>query len=1206
MKRRVFKIMLSLLVILSGITVTTSMTATPVIARTVGDYTYTDNSDGTVTITNYGGSERNLTIPEELDGKTVSAIGYAAFAECRSLESVVVPETVTRLQDYAFSQCTSLSSIELPESIVSLGRGIFKNCILLEDVNIPASLTTVAQEMFAGCTSLSEITIPQSIRSIGDSAFSGCSGLTQITLPDNVTTIGSASFRSCVNLEQIELSDRITTIGNNAFAECYELGSITLPQTLRQIGQSAFLNCIGLQEITLPESIKNLGYSVFSGCSSLSEVNLPANLDAIPDSAFSACSSLQHIELPESITSVGASAFAACIALSDIELPESVTTIGSGIFNDCDSLVSVELPEDLEMIPSEAFRYCDNLKKVIVPTGVSEVGNNAFADCPSLETVFLPSTIARDKFGSTVFYNSPNVVLYVVNGSGAYSYAVNFRLNYVILSDEITMEADEITMQVGENREMTVMRRSYAVVNNASLTWTSTDDEVASVENGVITAKSGGDAVITAELPDGAQAKVTVHVDDRELPITAIELSETELEMDVNTRKGLKATIVPSNTTDNKILSWESEDPTIAIVSATGNVTAKGPGTTTITVRAENGVSASCEVTVNSPITSVRLSQTQMTLEAGTSQQLRTMIEPVNTTDDTTLTWMSTVPSVATVDQEGNVTAVSEGYAIIRVKTVNGISTTCRVEVVETQEVPITGVSLDQESMTLTEGESGTLNATIIPGDTTDDRTLTWSSDAPEVAVVNDGEITAIAPGTATITVTTSNGKSDSCIVTVERREIEIISVSLDHSELTMKAGRETTLNATINPADTTMSKELSWSTSNAEVATVEDGVVRAVAEGDAVISVTTVNGKRAECVVHVFEVSLDALNDTIARAEQLDDEESYTLSSYAAFTQALEEARATAADEEALQADVDAAQQKLESAIAGLIERADSATMERLAELAAAGSELEGSYSEEEFAEMKAAIETAETLLEKDAAEVSEAEATAAVSALEEAGNGLKVLDAQKALAEAITDAQEILSGDVSIYEPAGVDALRNAVSAAQAVLESGTEDIETLNDAADSVRQAISELKVQEPEAADKSFLQLFYDAVKGTGSEGYTAESYEAFAAALEEAAAVLDDDAASQEDVDAAAEALIRAYSELEREAQTDYSGLDFEIEYAKSMLENEGEYYESDMNAVREVLAEAEALREEAAGQDEVDQMVKAMRELRLSIRKRPQ
>ena len=111
--KRVFKIMLSLLVILSGITVTTSMTATPVIARTVGDYTYTDNSDGTVTITNYGGSERDLTIPEELDGKTVSAIGYAAFAECRSLESVIVPETV-------ISPSAAFMSVDLPAPLAPI------------------------------------------------------------------------------------------------------------------------------------------------------------------------------------------------------------------------------------------------------------------------------------------------------------------------------------------------------------------------------------------------------------------------------------------------------------------------------------------------------------------------------------------------------------------------------------------------------------------------------------------------------------------------------------------------------------------------------------------------------------------------------------------------------------------------------------------------------------------------------------------------------------------------------------------------------------------------------------------------------------------------------------------------------------------------------------------------------------------------------
>lgn len=1204
--KRVFKIMLCLMVILSGVAVTTSMTATPVIAKTVGDYTYTDNNDGTVTITNYGGSEKDVVVPEELDGKMVSAIGYAAFAECRSLESLVVPETVTRLQDYAFSQCTSLTRAQLPESIVSLGRGVFKNCILLEEVNIPTSLTTVAMEMFAGCTSLTEIEIPQTIRSLGDSAFSGCSGLSEIVLPDNVTSLGSAAFRSCVNLERINLSPRLTTIGNNAFAECYELASIEFPQTLRQIGQSAFMNCISLTQITLPESITNLGYSAFTGCSSLTEINLPANLQSIPDSAFSACSSLQHIELPENITSVGASAFAACVSLEEITLPDSVTEIGSGIFSDCDSLVSVNLSEDIETIPSEAFRYCDNLHTVVVPSGVSEVGNNAFADCASLTAVFLPGSIARADFGSTVFYNSPNAVLYVLNGSGAYSYAINAGLNYVVLDDEITMDDDEITLQAGESREMVVMRRNYSVASNTDLTWESTNSEIASVENGVITAHRGGDAIISAETSTGARAEVSVHVDDEEKPITSITLNNTQMEMNINTRQGLRATITPSDTTDSKLLSWESEDPTIAIVSATGNVTAKGAGTTTITVSAENGVSASCEVTVKSPITAVRLSQTDMTLERGASQQLRTMIEPVDTTDDRTLSWSSSVPSVAMVDDEGNVTALSEGYAIIRVETSNGKTATCTVQVVETQEAPITGVSLDQENVTLAEGENTTLNATITPSDTTDDKTLTWSSDAPEVAAVNDGVVTAIAPGTATITVTTSNGMSDTCVVTVEAREIEIVSVSLDHSELTMKAGHEAELIATINPSDTTMSKELRWESSNAAVATVADGMVRAISEGDAVISVTTVNGKRAECAVHVFEVSLDALNDTIARAEQLDEEDAYTASSYAAFADALAEARAVAADEDALQADVDEAQQQLENAISGLVARADSASVSRMEELYAAGSALTENYSEEEFAAMQEALDTAEALLEKDPAELSEAEVTAAISALETAQNGLNVLDAQKALAEAIADAQAILDGDTSIYEPAGVAALSSAAENAQALLDGETSDIEALENAAAAIRTAISELQVQEPEETDKSFLQLFYEAVKDTAANGYTSESYEAFAAALEQAANVLDDESASQAEVNEAADELIMAYSSLEREAQIDYSAIDFEIEYAQSMLENEGEYYENDMDKVREVLAAAQQLREDGANQASVDQQVKVMRELRLSIRKRPQ
>ena len=368
----------------------------------------------------------------------------------------------------------------------------------------------------------------------------------------------------------------------------------------------------------------------------------------------------------------------------------------------------------------------------------------------------------------------------------------------------------------------------------------------------------------------------------------------------------------------------------------------------------------------------------------------------------------------------------------------------------------------------------------------------------------------------------------------------------------------------------------------------------------------TTVNGKRAECTVHVFEVALDALNETIDRA-QGHAAEDYTASSYAQLSSALSKAITVAEDINATQDDVDAAQQELEAAIGQLVQRADMSSIEMLTVMVDEARQQQENYTEAEFADMAQAIMNAEAILTKDVAEISEAEVTAAIAALDTAEAALDVIDAQKALTEAIADAQTILDGDTSVYEPEGVEALRSAVSNAQALADAGSEDIEALNNAAAAVREAIGGLQLKEPEAeADKSFLQLFYDAVKDTAGNGYTSESYEAFAAALQQAADALKDEGASQAEVNAAADELIAAYSSLEREAQIDYSAIDFEIEFAQSMLANETEYYASDMENVRAMVETAQSLRNANAAQDEVDQMVKAMRELRLSIRKRPQ
>ena len=204
------------------------------------------------------------------------------------------------------------------------------------------------------------------------------------------------------------------------------------------------------------------------------------------------------------------------------------------------------------------------------------------------------------------------------------------------------------------------------------------------------------------------------------------------------------------------------------------------------------------------------------------------------------------------------------------------------------------------------------------------------------------------------------------------------------------------------------------------------------------------------------------------------------------------------------------------------------------------------------------------------------------------------------KDVRSAIEEGQNILNGDLSDYDPQSVEALREAVRAAQEVAESGTQDTEVLLNAAASVRLAISNLKPVEKEV-DKTLLELFYQAVKDTAPDSYSEESWLDFVSALEQAQRVLADPEATQDAVEQANEALINAYSNLK--PAVNYSALDFEIKLAKDMLAASDEYYSWDMEELEEVLTQAETIRK-GASQDEVDQMVKTMRQLRLSIRKK--
>ena len=244
-------------------------------------------------------------------------------------------------------------------------------------------------------------------------------------------------------------------------------------------------------------------------------------------------------------------------------------------------------------------------------------------------------------------------------------------------------------------------------------------------------------------------------------------------------------------------------------------------------------------------VKTITLNVNDTTLLVGGNFQLTAVVAPDNATYPE-VTWASDNEAVATV-VDGKVTAVANGNANITA-TADGIVATCKVSVV----VPVTGVKLSQTEVTLNILDTIVLTATVLPENATD-KSVTWSSSNEAVVTVIDGKVTALTEGEASIVVKTNDGGfTDTCKVVVKIPFIHVTSITLDKAELTLNVQETATLTATILP-EAAMDKSVTWSSSNDEVATVAKGVVTAVAEGTATITVTTTDGGlTATCAVTV------------------------------------------------------------------------------------------------------------------------------------------------------------------------------------------------------------------------------------------------------------------------------------------------------------------------------------------------------------------
>ena len=407
-------------------------------------------------------SPRNLTSDPSLQSSVIEKITIVCdrlesvdsymFSDCSSLEEVIFEgeSSVASIEIECFANCTSLRSVTLPESIKILDYGTFENCSSLESVVLPVGLQEISGAVFKG-SSIGSIVIPVTVASIRDNAFEGMKNGAEILFEGNSASFDNVSYPDGVAVSYFY--NNVTTdaeydyvlVGDVAYITRYkgQGGQVTVPveidgygvisyrgafnknenavkvvfeEGVTEISPYMFDNCYSLNEVVLPASLKNIGDKAFYSCERLSVIDLSVAeaLESIEDNAFGFCKSLNEVYIPSSVKNIGNNAFYESGMVS-VEIGEnsSIESLGDAIFAST-RIEYFEIPANWKSIPSGMFSNDTELKEVTIEEGsvLETIYGYAF-DNTSIERFYIPASLTA--FGGQCFDNCPKLTAFDID-----------------------------------------------------------------------------------------------------------------------------------------------------------------------------------------------------------------------------------------------------------------------------------------------------------------------------------------------------------------------------------------------------------------------------------------------------------------------------------------------------------------------------------------------------------------------------------------------------------------------------------------------------------------------------------------------------------------------------------------------------------------------------------------------------------------------